>query len=58
VDTSTSTTLPTSIKSQDSCVSSTVTGEGASVSPRPSSSASNQGEDLRSHRLGVGVVGL
>jgi len=53
-----STTPPTSIRSQDTCVSSTVKGEGASVSPRPSSSASNQGEDLRSHCLGVGVVGL
>ena len=57
VDTSMSTVPPTSIRSQDSCVSSTVTSECAGVSLSPSLSASNQGEDLRSHRLGVGVAG-
>ena len=55
MDTSTSTAPPTSVRSQDSCVSSTVTGEGATVSPSPSTS--NQGEGLGSHHLGVGVAG-
>ena len=53
---STSTAPQTSNRSQDSCISSTVTGEGASVSPRPSSSTTTEGEGLRSHHLCVGVA--